>query len=462
MENFGFWTILPIVFVIIFSLKTKKTMLALLLGTMISYIIVSGTDFLGSWTEAMYQAASDHEHIWVFLVCGLFGSLITLITASHGTLAFARWLEKRCKNDKSTLITTWLLGIVIFIDDYLNILTLSTCMKRVSDKRKIPREALAYVIDSTGAPVCVLLPFSTWAIFFATLFYQEAGVAELGYGDALQTYLHVIPYIFYALIAVILVPLFILNVIPKLGGMKKAYARVAETGRVYDENDESLNAEDKISEQAEDLLDAKSSNQLDFLVPIGALIVITLLCGELLYAIMGALLICLLMYVPRRKMDFEQFCSLTLAGFCNMIPTLGIIFAAFIMQQAMNDIGIASFVIETLEPFLSAGIFPVLAFIATALLTFSTGSSWGIPAICIPILMPLGFSLGAAPLLVMAAIVSGSTLGSHACFYSDATVLTSSCCKIKNMEHAVSQLPYATTAACLCASSYLVFGMAWV
>ena len=462
MEHYGFLTILPIVFVIIFSLKTKKTMLALLLGTILSYFITSGSGFLGEWTEAMYRAASDREHIWVFLVCGFFGSLITLITASHGTLAFARWLEKRCKNDKSTLLTTWLLGIVIFIDDYLNILTLSTCMKRVADKRKIPREALAYVIDSTGAPVCVLLPFSTWAIFFATLFYQESGVAELGYGNPLQTYLHVIPYIFYALIAVILVPLFILNIIPKLGGMKKAYARVAETGRVYDEKDEDLNSLDKKTEQEEDMLDEKSSRILDFLIPIGVLIVVTLVSGELLYALMGAMLVCLLMYVPRKKMNFDEFCNLILTGFCNMIPTLGIIFAAFIMQQAMNDIGIATFVIETIEPFLSAGIFPVLAFITTAMLTFSTGSSWGIPAICIPILMPLGFSLGAAPLLVMAAIVSGATLGSHACFYSDATVLTSSCCKIKNMEHAITQLPYATTAACICASSYLICGMAFV
>ena len=459
MNDFGLLTILPIFVVIIFSLKTKRTMLALLLGTLVSYMIVSGTDFLNAWTDAMYRAACDPEHIWVFLVCGLFGSLITLIGASHGTLAFARWLEKRCKNAKSTLLTTWILGILIFIDDYLNILTISTCMKRVSDKRKVPREALAYVIDSTGAPVCVLLPFSTWAIFFASLFYQEAGVAELGYGNALQTYLHVIPYIFYALIAVIIVPLFILNLIPKMGGMKKAYTRVEKTGRVYNENDDTLTAEDLKEEEAENQLPERDGNLLDFLMPIVVLISITLINGELLYAIMGALITCLIMYVPRHKINFSHFCELMMHGFCNMVPTLGIIFAAFIMQQAMTDIGIANFIIETLTPFLSAGIYPVIAFLATAALTFSTGSSWGIPAVCIPILMPLGFSIGAAPLLVMAAIVSGATLGSHACFYSDATVLTSSCCKIENMEHAISQLPYAAAAAGLGAGGYLIFGM---
>ena len=241
--------------------------------------------------------------------------------------------------------------------------------------------------------------------------------------------------------------------------MKKAYIRVEKTGRVYDENDDFLNLEDLKQEEEEDKLSSKDENLLDFLIPIGSLIMVTLITGELLYAIISSLLICLALYVPRKKMDFTKFGELCMHGFCNMIPTLGIIFSAFIMQQAMADIGIAHFIIETMTPFLSAGIFPVVTFLATAALTFSTGSSWGIPAICIPILMPLGFSLDADPLLVMAAIVSGATLGSHACFYSDATVLTSSCCRIENMEHAISQLPYAAAAASLGAGGYLLFGM---
>ena len=461
MENFGILTIAPILLVVIISIKTKRTMVALLLGTILSYIIVSGPDFISSWTQGFLNATLNLDHLWVFAVCGLFGSLITLITASHGTLAFGKFLEKRCKNDKSTLLTTWILGIFIFIDDYLNILTLSTCMKDVSDKRKIPREALAYVIDSTGAPVCVLLPFSTWAIFFATLFYNQEGVAELGYGNPLQTYMHIIPYIFYALIAVILVPLFILNIIPKLGGMKNAYRRVEETGLVYDPTDDTLNKDDLLSRQACFSSGPIDNNLLDFIVPIGALIGLTLLQGQLLYAIFASLALCFFMYIPRKKIKIKEYFSLIFHGFCSMIPTVGIILAAFVMEEAMTEIGISSFIIESLNPLLSPGVFPMLAFFATALLTFSTGSSWGIPAICIPILMPLGFSIGAAPILVMAAIVSGATLGSHACFYSDATVLTSSCCKIKNMEHALTQLPYATCAALLCATSYLALGIAF-
>ena len=141
-----------------------------------------------------------------------------------------------------------------------------------------------------------------------------------------------------------------------------------------------------------------------------------------------------------------------------MIPTVAIIFFAFVMQEAMTDIGIATYVINAVTPFMSAALFPAITFIIVALLNFSTGSVWGIPAIVVPIILPLALSIGANPLVVMGAVVSGATLGSHACFYSDATVLTSSCCKMENMDHALSQLPYALIAAGVSVVGYLICG----
>ena len=145
-------------------------------------------------------------------------------------------------------------------------------------------------------------------------------------------------------------------------------------------------------------------------------------------------------------------------GFCNMIPTVAIIFFAFVMQEAMTDIGIADYIITLVQPHVNAVIFPLVTFLVVAILNFSTGSVWGIPAIVAPILLPLAESIGTNLLLVMGAIVSGATLGSHACFYSDATVLTSSCCKIENMDHALSQIPYALCASGISALGYLVCG----
>ena len=451
--EYGILTLLPIVVVIGVSLITKRILESLVVGTFITYIIVDGFDFASGWMDAFFRVATDRDHQWVILVCALFGSLIALLGASHGTLGFSKMLGKLCRGQKSTMFVTWVMGVLIFVDDYLNIMTLSTCMRKLTDKHKVPREALSYVIDSTGAPVCALLPFSTWAVFFAGLFYAEAGIPELGYGSAIETFYHIIPFVFYAVAAVVIVPLFGFGLIPKWGKMKKAYNRVQSTGKVYSPESADLNLDE---EDAEDI--NVKGNIWDFVLPIGVLITLTIVMGELFLALIASIAVCFLLYIPRKKMTISHFCDLVMHGFCNMIPTVAIIFFVFVMQEGMSDIGIADYIIQSVKPLINAQLLPVITFLLVALLNFSTGSAWGIPAIVSPIIIPLAFSIGANPLLIMGAIVSGATLGSHACFYSDATVLTSSCCKMNNMDHALSQLPYAMCAAGFSVAGYLLCG----
>lgn len=452
--EYGILTLVPIAVVIVMSLITKRILESLIIGTLVTYIIVDQSGFAQGWMDAFFSVASNRDHQWVLMVCALFGSLIALLGASHGTLGFSKWLGKLCRGPKSTMLVTWIMGILIFVDDYLNIMTLSTCMRKLSDRHKVPRETLSYIIDSTGAPVCALLPFSTWAVFFAGLFYAESGIPELGYGSAVNTFYHIIPFIFYAIAAVIIVPLFAYGFIPKWGRMKKAYQRVKKTGMVYASESRELNLDDE-----DETLDVKG-NIFDFILPIGVLITLTVITGELFLALIAAIAVCFVLYIPRKKMTAAHFCDLAMHGFCNMIPTVAIIFFVFVMQQGMADIGIAEFVIHSVQPFISAQLLPVITFIIVAVLNFATGSAWGVPAIVSPIILPLAISIGANPLVVMGAIVSGATLGSHACFYSDATVLTSSCCRMNNMDHALSQLPYASCAAGLASVGYLVCGFA--
>ena len=452
--EYGVLSLLPILVVLVLALATKRTLEPLIVGTVTAYIIINGPGFATGWMDAFFTVASDRDHQWVFMVCALFGSLITLLGASHGTLGFSKTLGKLCRGPKSTLIVTWIMGILIFVDDYLNIMTLSTCMKKLTDKHRIPRETLSYIIDSTGAPVCAILPFSTWAIFFSGLFFAENGVPELGYGNAIDTFIHVIPYTFYALAAVIIVPLFCMGVLPKLGRMKTAYHRVEEGGPVYSDDSEELNLE----EDEDDSPDVKGS-LIDFLAPVGVLIFLAITTGELFLAVAAGIATCFLLYIPRKKLSVTRFCDLAMHGFCNMIPTVAIIYFAFVMQEAMSDLGMAEYVISVVTPYMSAALFPVITFLIVAVLNFSTGSCWGIPAIVTPIMMPLAFTLGADPMLTMGAIVSGAVLGSHACFYSDATVLTSSCCKMQNMDHALSQMPYALMAALVSSGGYLAGGL---
>ena len=452
--EYGILTLLPIVVVVALALATKRTLEPLLAGSLVAYIIVAGWHFPTAWSDAFFKVASNQEYQWVFMVCALFGSLIALLGASHGTIGFSKWLRKLCRGPKSTLLVTWIMGVLIFVDDYLIIMTVSTSMQRLSDNHKVPREALTYIIDSTGAPVCALLPFSTWAVFFAAMFYAEAGVPELGFGSPLSTFIHVIPFIFYAIFAVIMVPLFCMGVAPKMGRMKSAYKRVKETGMTYSPESKDLNMEDDEDDPAEHV----KASAMDFAAPIGVLIALSVFTGDIFLAVLGAIAVCFLLYIPRKKMSVTRFCDLAMHGFCNLVPTVAVIFFAFVMQEAMMDIDIANYVISKILPIMSAPLFPAITFLLVAALNFSTGSVWGIPAIVSPIIMPLCFSLGANPLVTMGAIISGAVLGSHACFYSSATVLTSSCCKIQNMDHALSQLPYAALTALLSTAAYLICG----
>ena len=236
--------------------------------------------------------------------------------------------------------------------------------------------------------------------------------------------------------------------------MKRAYDRVSATGKTYSSESQELNLEEETEETGD------RGSVADFVLPVGILIAFALIGGDLFLAVLAAILTCFFLYVPRKKISMANFCDLAMHGFCGMIPTVAIIYFAFVMQEAMADIGMAEYVISVVTPYMSAEIFPAITFLLVALINFSTGSSWGIPAIVTPILLPLSFSIGADPMLTMGAIVSGAVLGSHACFYSDATVLTSSCCKMQNMDHALSQLPYSLLAAAISTGGYLIGGFA--
>lgn len=450
--SYGLLTLLPAILVIVVAIVSKRTTEALMVGIVVSYLIIGGiNNFVPLATDAFFKVVTDYDTMWLVFVCGLFGSLVALLNASRGTHAIARYLGKICKTGKSTLLVTWLLGIIIFVDDYMNILTISACTKKLADKRKVPREALSYVIDSTGAPVCVLVPFSTWAIFFAGVFWEQESVQALGYGTAMGTYLHVIPLIFYAIIALIVVPLFIVGVIPKIGMMRKAYIRTENTGQVYSKASARLNKDDNGGTD-------EGSNILDFIIPIAVMIMVQLLFDDMFWAVIAAILVCAVLYIPRKIIKINEFCDLWIQGFSEAVPALAIIVFALLMRQASEDINLPGYVVNLVKPFVNANLFPVIAFITVAILGFITGSNWGIPAVCAPIIIPLGVAVGANLLLVMAAIVSGGTFCSHACFYSDATVITSNTCGIENMDHVYSQLPYAVISFLISCIVFLCLG----
>ena len=448
--EYGALTLIPIVFIIVTAIVTRKSFESLLAGSVIASIIMHGKGFFLPWVDILLETLSDPENQWVILVCGLFGSLIALLRESKGTSGFTRIGERLCRTERGALLGTFILGVVIFVDDYLNMLTVGTCMRPICDRRKVPREALAYLLDSTGTPICVLLPFSTWTAFYISLFMKEEAVRAAGFSSGLAMYIQTIPFIFYASIMVVMVFLFAMGWMPKIGPMKKAYERVQKTGRTYSEESDKYNLEKEEGEEG--------GNIADFVIPILALIAVTIMIEDILAAVIVALVLCLVMYVPRKKMTLSQWSGFLISGFCEMMPTLAILAGAFTVARCCNAMHLPEYIIAQVQPFVTPQTYPMIIFLVVSALTFATSSTWGISTIVIPIIIPLAAAVDANLILTMAAVLSGSTFGSHACFYSDATVLASAASRIENMEHAFTQLPYAVIGAVLTCICLLVSG----
>lgn len=466
--------LLPPAAMLLFAIKTKKSFEALVFGSLVAYILLYGAGFLRPWCDLLLDEISNPDNQYILLICGLFGSLIFLLREARGTEGFSKFVLRFCKNEVSVLLASVFLGCIIFVDDYLNIMTIGTCMKDVCDKRKVPREALAYVIDSTGAPVCALLPFSTWAVFYAGMFITEPAVAALGFGSGIQTYVHVIPFMFYPIAAVLVTLLFALGVIPKIGRMKKAYERVQagdlgiqpvvqvdeelgdHTIAGMEENMETGSVEERLEKPRRTTPPGKT---VDFLLPMAVLIGMTIYTGDMLISIVATLFVCLFLFVPRKLMSFGRFSELFIQGFADMLPVLAILLASFLVKTACGEMNLSGYVISLVEPYLNGAVLPGVVFLILAALTFVTSSFWGIEVIALPIVIPLAVALNGNILLTLAAVVSGGVFGSHACFYSDATVLSSATCEINNLDHAITQAPYAIISAGLAFAAYITAGV---
>lgn len=445
----GLIAVIIIFCIIVGAMLSKRCIEFMLVGSLAAAAFLYGSHFMSEWCILLQEVVS--ENAWIILVCGLFGSLISLLQAAKGTLGFSKLVSKFCINERRTLLTSFFMGILIFVDDYINVLSIGICMKGVYDKRKIPRETLAYILDATGAPVCVILPFSTWAVFYSSLFIEQDSIQALGFKNGMDAYIHAVPYAFYPIITLAIVFLFCLGIMPKLGNMKKAYQRTKETGKVYSDISKKYNQDEQKGLQ-------EDGNIWYFILPMGVLVAIAILTGDLLLAVVIALILCFLLYVPTKTVSWDEFFNLVFQGFGNMLSVLTILVAAFILQKVTESMGMTTFIIHLVQPFLKGAIFPAIAFLLVTVLTFTTASQWGISAVASSIVFPLGAAVGANPILIMAAIISGGAFGSHACFYTDSTVLASSSAGIDNMEHAISQLPYVILACLLSVAAYLLFG----
>lgn len=402
----------------------------------------------------------DPTIAWLILVCGSFGALIALLVHAGGAMAFGQSALKITKSRKSSLLMTFVLGVVIFIDDYLNALTVGETMKRVTDKYRVSREMLAYVVDSTAAPICVLIPLSTWAVFFSGLI-ENTGSASVGEGITL--YIQSIPYMLYAWFAVLMVLLVCLGIMPNIGPMKKAEFRAhPRSAGAMHVNHAELTADP----YAVEAINAEFANQqiehgklYNFMVPILLLVGSTIYFGvDIWKGLLVTLTFTIIFFSAQKLIRLDDMMKQMFDGFQTMLPAIGIVIAAFMFKAMSDMLGMPQYVIQSLMPFMSPALLPAIIFVAMAILAFATGSSWGVFAVTIPIVMPLAHSIDANIPLVIGALLSASSFGSQACFYSDSTVLAAQGSGCDLMGHALTQLPYALIAAFMALISFLVLG----
>ncbi|WP_042347696.1 Na+/H+ antiporter NhaC family protein [Bacillus massiliigorillae] len=463
MESFGWWSLIPTLCVLIIAFSTRRTLESLLAGAVIGFIILEKQNFFPAMVDSLLATMGDPTVGWITLIIVFFGGFIALLVKSGGALAFGNYVAARIKSKKGALLATWIMGLIIFIDDYLNALVLGTAMQRVTDKYRISREYLAYIIHSTAAPVCVIVPISTWAVFVSGIFEKNGVVAE-GLGGA--AYIQTIPLILYGWVAILVVVLSIFGIIPKLGQMKKAELRAETTGICIPESKKNMH--DEVAATSEDTFNGDSAGiskniekprMINFIIPIAVLIFYTWFSGiDLLQGIIVAVLVTIAMLFVQRLMGLRELFDTFIEGTKPMIYIVMMFVASFMLVEANDQLGVTTFVIEQVKPLMNAEFLPVVAFISLSLVAFATGAIWGIYAITLPIIIPLAQAVGADLWLSVGAVISAGAFGSHLCPYGDSTLICATASGIEPMTHTLTQMPYVILSGLITAVFYVVLG----
>lgn len=446
-ETYGIISLIPVAIVIISAIITKRALESLVLGTFVASIILTKSAWWGTWFD--YTLTEIGDSAYYIIMFGMFGAMIRILQYSGSALGFADIGAKLADSRKKTMMFTWVLGIIIFVEDYLNALGVGVAMQTLTDKWKISREYLAFIVNSTGAAVCILVPFSSWGILYASQV-EEVGVLEGVSG--FSAYVSSIPFMLYAWIAVMIVPLFILGIIPLYGPMKKAEERTLNTGRVFPDYHYEEEGVESLTE------DIKPSGAWNFIVPMVVLIGITIYTADIVFGVIVSVVVAFVLLFIQKLMTLGQFCDHIVGGFKDMLYVTMLVLAAFVLQDFNDALGLTPFVIDSVAPVLSPALFPAVTFLVIAALAFTTGSFWGVAAISFPIILPLAVALGVNPYMAIGAVAAATSFGSHACFYSDAVTVTCAATGLKNMDYARTALPLIAVPLVLGIISYLVLG----
>ena len=509
MAHFGIWGLIPPVLTITLAFITKDVIVSLFLGIISGALIAAGGNpivAILNLTDLMADVLSDVCNIRIFLFCALLGGLVGMLSRTGSANAFGLWARKKINSPKTSLLLAWLCGIIIFIDDYFNSLAVGTVMRPIADKNKVSIAKLALVLDSTAAPVCILVPISSWVITVMSIVKGSEGFESFGMSE-FAFFIKAVPYNIYAILTLIMV-LTIIFTNRDYGPMKKSQ-KLAEQGKLFNEAYGDAPGEVEIVTSGR----AKNAKMFDMLLPIIVLIISALIMfpfttylltvdGEtitsvsqaaasmslgdafnntdasmaLWYAVIITVAFTYIYYICRGLFKIKDASEALINGIKSMVPALVILVMAWsigtIIKSSPADggLGLASFLSEVVVGGgFPLALVPAIVFILSALIAFATGTSWGTFAIMIPIVMPIAVGLSAskglgsaealnATLICVSAVLGGAVFGDHASPISDTTILSSTGAGCPHLEHVATQLPYALTVAACAFIGFIVGG----
>lgn len=467
-------SILPPIVAIVLALITKEVISSLLFGILMGSLIYSNGSLIGMITNAfgiMGNKMGENVNIIIFLA--LLGAIVVIVTKGGGSRAYGVWAADKIKTRRGASLATSFLGCLIFIDDYFNCLTVGTVMRPVTDKHRISRAKLAYLLDATAAPICIIAPVSSWGASIAT--YIEDAVGTNG----MVTFMKVVPYNLYAILTIIMI---VIACSTKLnfGSMRKFEKNAIEHGDLFSNNVVQVNQEEeKVSERG---------TVLDLIIPIVTLIIATVLsmiytgggftgetsvlasfgkCNSSLSLVIGsfiALIVTFVLYMPRKILTFNEFMEGITEGIKSMVPAFTILILAWTIGGICSAeyLNTGGFVGDLVQKYtFPVFILPFIVFFVSAFLGFATGTSWGTMAILIPIGASICMAESTQALLfpVLGSILAGSVYGDHISPISDTTILSSTGAGCNHIDHVSTQLYYASTVAAACAVGYTLMGI---
>lgn len=466
METMGFISIIPAVLAIVLSFATKNTIVSLVIAC-IAGTLLAGQGIMG-FPTLLKESLGTTSFSWVMLLNTFIGILVAYFQKTGAIQGFSQKVHDKNLSRRGAQLMAWILGIFIYFSDSFSPLFVGSTMRSITDKAKISREKLAYIADSTSAPVSVLMPITGWAAYLMGLAVGVGCIATEE--DASVLFLKAIPFNFYALFAVLFVGLIAIGIVPDFGPMKKAEKRAMEEGKVLRDGATPLIGKELTEMQPYPGI--KIRVFLNFILPVLMIVSIaitTYISMKSAKTMEAFLFVLIFMSISMmiQGIPFKEVMNTLTDGVKGAILAVMLLALAYSVNGLSSQMGTANYIISLTENFLTPHMLPAIIFLVSAIMAFATGSTWGTFAICMPIALPLAFSFTNNQMSILivasfAAVAGGGVFGDHCSPLSDTTVLSSTGAAADHIDHVKTQLPYALVCGALALVADLVVGFMFV